>query len=327
MLAQAAIAWSQEHPTIAVMAGLVMLVVGAELLVRGAVWIALVLGMSRMAVGLTLVAIGTSLPELLVSLTAAKKGNDDVALTNVLGSNVANVWLIVGTAAAICAIRLKVRWFELTYLLIATALLAVPFLVGCGIEPVTSSLMLAMLVVFCTQLLLRERRDRKTAPPDKNKPIPTPVGWVTHVGLFIGGFFGLSYGAEWLVDGAIVVAENLGLDPGLAGFIIIAIGTSLPELATSVVAALRRQPEICIGNVLGSNIFNVGAVLGTAGMLQPFEIDGKSTFPMIATAVSTLMLIVMLRLCTGVPRWAGWLFLALYAGTLAALVAMRPGGS
>jgi len=119
--------WAPDFPLLAIAAGLVALVVGADLLVRGAVWIALSIGMSHMAVGLTLVAMGTSMPELMVSLTAARMGSSEIAMANVIGSNVANVLLIVGTAAAVCAVKLRVRWFELLFMLLATALACLPF--------------------------------------------------------------------------------------------------------------------------------------------------------------------------------------------------------
>ncbi|MCA8952555.1 MAG: calcium/sodium antiporter [Planctomycetes bacterium] len=323
MLAAQEPTWVADYPAWGIAAGLVALVVGADLLVRGAVWIALVLGMSRMAVGLTLVAIGTSLPELLVSLTAARNHSPEIAMSNVLGSNAANTLLIVGAAAAICAIRLEVRWLELIYLLIATALLAVPFVLGTGIEPVIAGVMLAMLVTFCAQLLRRERRAERI--DDAQQPVASAAGWVLHLALVFAGFFGLQYGADWLVGGAVVIAARLGMPEGLIGLTIVAVGTSLPELATSVAAALRRQPEICIGNVLGSNIFNVGAVLGIAGLLQPFPIDLAAQWrAMTVTAVSAVALLVVLRVAKGIPRAIGWLFLLLYVAFLTGEVLLAP---
>lgn len=325
MLALQAPTWIAEYPSVAVIGGLVALVVGAELLVRGAVWIALVLGMSRIAVGLTLVAIGTSLPELLVSLTAARTGRDEIAMANVLGSNTSNTLLIVGTAAAICAIRLEVRWLELIYSLIATLLLAMPFILGVDLDAPIAAVMLAMLVAFCWQLTVRERRLNDARP--RSRPHGTAAGWVLHVALLFAGFFGLQYGAGWLVEGAVVIARSLGMTEGLIGMTIVAGGTSLPELATSAVAALRRQPEICIGNVLGSNIFNVGAVLGVAGLLQPFPVNVAELWRvMLVTALSAVALVIVLRRGKGVSRSVGWLFVASYVGFLTVEVLLfQPG--
>ncbi len=316
--------WITDLPYLAVVVGLAGLVIGAELLVRGAVWVALVLGMSRMAVGLTLVAIGTSLPELLVSLNAARKGEAGMALANVLGSNVSNTLLIVGATAAICAIRLQVRWLELNYMLIATAILGVPFVFGLGIEPIVSWLMLAMLIVFISQLMMRERKNRKANASAEERPAGTAIGWVLHVGLFIGGFYGLQYGANWLVDGAVVIAVDYGMSTELAGLTIVAVGTSLPELATSALAAIRSQPEICIGNILGSNIFNVGAVLGVAGLLQPFAVEPELWRSMAWAAGSAILLVLVLRGSKGVPRLVGIGFVIAFAAFLTIEVLLQP---
>ncbi len=125
------------------------------------------------------------------------------------------------------------------------------------------------------------------------------------------------HSAHWLVEGAVVIARSFGMTEALIGMTVVAVGTSLPELATSAVAALRRQPEICIGNVIGSNIFNVGAVLGIAGLLQPFPVNvGELWRVMTVTAVSAVLLVFVLRRCNGVPRFVGWLFVAAYAGFL-----------
>lgn len=309
-------AWSSDHPLLAVLVGLVGLVAGADLLVRGSVWIALTLGMSRMAVGLTLVAMGTSLPELLVTLTAARTGRSEIAMANVIGSNTANVLLIVGVTATICAIRLQVRWYELVYMLIATALAAVPFVLNGEVSRPLSAAMVVMLCLFCVGLLRRERT-REEHPGHEKPPRATPVGWLLHLALLGGGFVLLAYSAEWLVDGAVAIAGSLGMSEAVIGMTIVAIGTSLPELATSAVAAKKGQPEIAIGNVIGSNIFNVGSVLGIAGLLQPFPVEtGALGRLMIVTGGSALLLVLVLRLCGGVPRWAGLLFVLAYAGFL-----------
>ena len=308
--------WAPDYPFPAILAGLVALVVGADLLVRGAVWIALSIGMSHMAVGLTLVAMGTSMPELMVSVTAADRGSSEIAMANVIGSNVANVLLIVGTAAAVCAIRLRVRWFELVFMLLATGLAGVPFLWGAAVDRPVAGAMGGMLVMFCALLMRRERRlSAEAAAPPTHRT--TPSGWLWHLALLATGFVLLMYGAEWLVEGAVAVATRFGLRGAGIGMTIVAIGTSLPELATSTVAALRKQPDIAVGNVVGSNIFNVGAVLGVAGLIRPFPVDTVALGPLIVvTVVSAVLLVVVLRLCQGVPRIVGLGFLVVYAGFL-----------
>ncbi|MBL8728200.1 MAG: calcium/sodium antiporter [Planctomycetes bacterium] len=309
--------WAPDYPLLAILAGLVALVVGADLLVRGAVWIALSVGMSHMSVGLTLVAMGTSMPELMVSLTAAQKGSSEIAMANVIGSNVANVLLIVGSAAALCAIRLQVRWFELVFLLLATALACLPFVFGAEMSRPIAGTMVVMLVLFCGLLL---RREREHAPPTGEALThrTTVAGWALHLLLLGLGLLLLAYGSDWLVDGAVAVATSLGLSQAVVGMTVVAVGTSLPELATSTVAALRKQPGIAIGNVVGSNIFNVGAVLGIAALIRPFPVDTVALSPLIvATVLSAVALVAVLRIWRGVPRPVGFVFLIAYFGFLA----------
>jgi len=317
MLTLLATTWTADLPWLAIAVGLVLLVVGADLLVRGAVWIALTLGMSRMAVGLTLVAMGTSMPEMLVSLTAARSGHSAIAMANVLGSNLANVLLIVGIAAAIRRIHLRTDWLELLFMLLATALVAVPFVAAPSVDRPLAGGMVAMLVIFCL-LLLRRERTRLEHPGHETPHRATLVGWLVHLIVLTVGLALLAYGAEWLVDGAVVIARSLGTSDAIIGMTVVAVGTSLPELATSAVAAARGQPEIAVGNILGSNIFNVGCVLGISALVQPFAVEQAALGGlMVATAASALLLAAVLRLQHGVSRTMGVLFVLGYAGYLA----------
>ncbi len=308
--------WAAQHPATGLAAGLLLLIAGASTLVRGAVWIALVLGVSRMTVGLTLVAFGTSLPELLVSLTSAWHGASDIALANVIGSNTMNVLLIVGVSAAICPIRLAVDWLELGYMLVATALVGVTFATGMVDRPIAGA-MVVMLALFCWQLVRRERRrgcDLDAAHVGNAPPRATAAGWALHLALIAAGFLLLKFGAEWLIDSAVASARSLGLSDALIGMTIVAGGTSLPELATSALAAKKGHPEIAIGNVVGSNIFNVGSVLGCCGLIQPLPAQPTLLPLMIATGISALWLVVLLRATNGVGRRSGAAFLLAYAG-------------
>lgn len=317
--------WVADYPMPAIAVGLGLLVVGADLLVRGAVWIALVLGMSRMAVGLTLVAMGTSMPELMVSFTAARTGHNAIAMANVIGSNTANVLLIVGIAAVIRTIHLQVDRLEFGYLLLATALAGLPFVFGGQVTQLLAGSMIAMLVAFCWQLLRRERR--RSAIPEGERPRGSVRGWVLHLATFAIGLTALVYASEWLVIGSARIALSLGMSEAMVGMTIVAIGTSLPELATSAVAARKGHPEIAIGNVIGSNIFNVGAVLGIAGLLQPFPVDRSALWRlMVATAVSAIALVLVLRFRFGVPRRIGWAFVGAYGAFLAGEVVLSTRG-
>ena len=319
------VTWASDQPVIAVLVGLVGLITGAELLVRGAVWIALTLGMSRMAVGLTLVSIGTSLPELLVTLTAADD-HADLAMGNVMGSNIANILLIVGVTASIRAIHLNTKWFELIFMMLLTGLLCLPFF-GEELARWQAAIFLTVLVVFVGQLLARERREHKSHTADDAPRAPaTRISWLIHTMMLSGGFIILAYSAEWLVEGAVVVARDLGMSPNVIGLTVIAIGTSMPELATSAVAAMRGQPEICIGNVIGSNIFNVGAVLGGAGLLKPFEFEPQ-LLDLVVTVIATLVLVTALRGAKRVPRLLGFSMVIAYASFLTLKVMIDKSGA
>lgn len=321
-LLQEAASWSHDWPKLGILVGLALLLVGADWLVRGAVYIALQLGLSRITIGLTLVAFGTSMPELMVSVTAAQSGSNAIALANVLGSNTFNVLLVVGAAAAIQRIHLHVGRIEHVYLIGATALVAVPFVFGGGLSRPLAAAMLAMLVLFCIQLVLRERGARAKAVLDAEaaaRPRGSLGGWLLHLVLFAAGLAALKFGADWLVDGSVQVAREFGMTEGLIGATIVAGGTSLPELATSVVAARKGQPEISIGNIIGSNIFNIGSVLGIAGLLRPLPIDPGETGPLMAvTAASSLALVAALHFWRGVPRTFGVVFLLGYVGFMVA---------
>ncbi len=298
-----------------VLGGLVLLVLGADLLVRGAVWIALVLGVSRMTVGLTLVAFGTSMPELMVSLVAANEGKAEIAMANVIGSNTFNILAIIGLAAAIQAIHLKVAKMELNYMLVATAMAGIPFVWGEEVGRVLGGVMLAMVLLFCWQLVQRERGSRLAAVVNEDRPRASAAGWIGHLGLLVGSLACLKFGADWLVDGAIAIAREAGMSEALIGMTIVAAGTSLPELATSVLAARKGQPEIAIGNVVGSNIFNVGAVLGISSLLCPFPVrPAELGTLMIATVVSAVWLAAVLALRSGVSRRTGVAFALAYIG-------------
>lgn len=306
--------WVTEQPALGIVVGLVLLVLGASWLIRGAVWVALVLGISRMTVGLTLVAFGTSAPELLVSLNAAFQGSPTLAMSNVLGSNMMNVLLILGITGLICPIRLQVDRLELRHMLFASLLLVLPFVLRIGLTRWLAAIMLLQLLMFCGQLLLRERkRDSSEAEPE-DKPSPTLGGWLANI-LFVGaGFWMLSNGASWLVSGASATALQLGMSEALIGVTILAGGTSLPELVTAIIAARKGHPELAIGGILGSNIFNVGSVLGLCGLVHPLAIDHAQLLPALVVAtLAAFWLAGSLRYFGGVGRRTAVGFLAMLA--------------
>lgn len=307
--------------------GLAALIVSADLLVRGSVWIALTLGISKMVVGLTLVAFGTSAPELVVSLTAALRGAPGVATGNVLGSNIANLGLIVGIAALVKPIAHPPgsARFELRYMILTSALVMVPIALG-TVARWHGVVLVLFLCFFTWKLIGRERTRRRNRVREDSATTPRPATskWALN-GMFVAvGFTGLIYGGGWLVDGATAVARSLGWSDVVIGMSIVAVGTSLPELATSIVAAKHGHPELALGNVLGSNIFNVCLVLGTTAAIHPLpvkiEVEGP---PAVLGVLMAVALALLLRYRGGISRLAGSVLLLSYLAYMALAIAQN----
>tara|TARA_E500000305_G_C4027963_1_gene243000 strand:+ start:5977 stop:6768 length:792 start_codon:yes stop_codon:yes gene_type:complete len=249
------------HDLLLVAAGLVLLFVGGEGLVRGSVALAERLGISKLLIGLVIVGFGTSTPELLVSVNAALGGTPEIALGNVVGSNIANVLLIVGVAAVIAPIlgweRTAVREALVASLV---SLAAFALVQGEVITPIEGIAMLLVLAGYLFSSYWLETRDRQAKTFDHEaeefEDIPLPRPWLAPV-LAIGGIAALVFGADMLVEGAVNIARDFGVPDAVIGLSLVAIGTSLPELATAIVAAIRRHSDVVLGNVIGSNIFNI----------------------------------------------------------------------
>jgi len=303
-------------------AGLAMLAFGGDALVRGAVGIANRLKLSPMFVGLVLVGFGTSMPELAASLQAQFAGSPDVAIGNVVGSNTANILLILGIGAVIRPI-LAVReallrdGIALTLATLAAALLLffspVPTIWGVGL--------IALLFGYIgLSYLLDRKRGNKAAALHEAEAVSAGAPsrlWLS-VLLFIGGLVGVLIGARLLVTGSISIATTFGVPEAIIGLTVVAVGTSLPELAATIAAALRRQGDVAFGNVIGSNIFNAVGILGAAALVRPLEtparILGQDIWVMIA---ATAMLLVFAFTGQRVDRREGALLLALYAAYIA----------
>ncbi len=305
--------------------GLVTLLAAADGLVRGSVWCALVLGITPMMVGLTLVAFGTSAPELFVSLTAVSQGSAALATGNILGSNIANIGLIVGLAALVKPITHSPgsARFETRFLVLTSAVLFVPLIAGTPLDLPHGITLLLMLAVFNFSLISRERRRRRNLPAtaagdaEVAKNLPQAI---IHIGMVAVGFLGLSYGSDWLVEGSCNVASQLGMSEALIGVTIVAIGTSLPELATSVVAAAKGHPEIALGNVLGSNVFNVCMVLGATSTIAPLSMGWRHEGT--AAGLGLLLAVTLAGLLRRgrIGRAAGGTLLAVYLAYLTAAI-------
>ena len=313
-----------------VLVGLVVLTGGADALVRGAGALALRVGLSPLVVGLTVVAFGTSSPELAVSAEAALGGNSAIALGNVVGSNLFNITLILGTAALIRTMtvdRALVRR-DLPVMLAATVLPVLMLLDGV-VGRLDGAVLVAGLVAYTAFNVRTSRREAKAAAAEMDDDMRAaleaarrPLWW--SLGLLVAGLAALVVGAGWLRDGAVGLATEVGVSPAVIGLTLVAAGTSLPELATSVVAARNGAPEIALGNVVGSNTFNGLGVLGVAAVLHPVGMGGV-TWPTLGAMV------VASVLAAGLVAWRGRLgraegaaLLLVYAAYTALLVTTTP---
>ncbi len=290
--------------------GLALLFAGGEALVRGAVGLSRRLRVSELVIGLTIVGFGTSMPELLVSTDAAVSGKPDIALGNAVGSNTANILLIVGLSSLISPIAGWDRsiWRDALTMTGAAVVMIALSLIG----TITAFAGMIMLVLLAGYLVLAFRQQQVGAleTHDAGEVRSWPV-------LLVGVAFGLGAlfaGAHLLVEGATAIANDLGVSQAVIGLTIVAVGTSLPELATSLVAAFRRNSAVAIGNIVGSNIFNILGILGIASLLAPIPIStaiGSFDIPVMAAA--TLVLVALLWFARRVSRWMGAAMLAGYS--------------
>lgn len=306
-------------------AGLIVLVGGAELLVRGASALAGRFGVSPLVIGLTVVAFGTSAPEIAVSLGAVFDGKPDLAIGNAVGSNTFNVLFILGLSALMRPLIVQQQLVRIDVPIMIGASLLLWLLVYDGRLGRFDGLMLFTGIVAYIVLALRLARREKAvvqAEYEAGVPIRTQRVWLI-VALIVAGLAGTVVGARWFVQGAVLVAAWIGMSELTIGLTVIAAGTSLPELATSLVAVVRGQRDIAVGNVIGSNIFNVLAIMGLVGMVAPESIlvpDAVRAFDlpvMIAVAIACLPIVFTGHL---IQRWEGGLLLAGYVAYLTYLM-------
>ena len=307
--------------------GLAALVVGAEALVRGASRLAVSWGISPLVVGLTVVAFGTSTPEMAVSVGAALAGSSDLAIGNVVGSNIANVMLILGLSALIAPLLVHEQIIRQEIpIMIGASLVVVAIALDGNIGRVEAALLFAGVIAYTVFLVVQSRRASKDSEDEFASEIPTSQWdrhWGVQAALVVGGLALLVLGADWLVGAAVVFAKVLGVSDLVIGLTVVAVGTSMPEIATSLIAALRGQRDIAVGNVVGSNIFNLLAVLGAAGVVSANGLDVPEAarnfdlWVMLAVAFACLPILFTGR---EIARWEGMLFLGYYAAYLLYLV-------
>lgn len=305
--------------------GFVFLIKGADYLVEGSSSIAQRAGISQLVIGLTVVSFGTSAPELLVNIVASLRGAGDVGIGNILGSNIANIFLILGVAAVIYPLRIQksTTWKEIPLnFLAALVLLALAndiFIDGAESSVLSRNdgiilmLFFIIFVYYTIGLAMAEKNNHDEM--QKHSILKSVV-------MVVVGIVGLAYGGQWVVDGAVVIASRFGLSEALIGLTIVAVGTSLPELVTSAVAAYRKNADIAIGNVVGSNLFNVFWVLGLSAMIKPLPFRPAINTDIFVYLLAAMMLFVFAFTGTKnhVSRWEGGIFLVSYAVYLVFLV-------
>ncbi|MBN2123863.1 MAG: calcium/sodium antiporter [Deltaproteobacteria bacterium] len=306
-------------------AGLALLYGGAEVLVRGSVGVALRWGLTRLVVGLTVVAFGTSSPELVVSIKAALDGNGAISLGNVIGSNICNIALILGLSALIRPLTIDQQVVRIQIPIMIGVSLVLPLFLSDGrLGRFEGGLLFFGILSYTTVSILLARREAGknagTAKENGSGTRPAGSSW-TFLLMILLGLGMLVYGAHLFLKGAVALAGILGVSHAVIALTIVALGTSLPELATSVVASFRGEGDISVGNVVGSNIFNILSILGIASLVRPIVSEGIGLLDyalMIATAV---LLLPMARTGFVLSRMEGAIMLGMYVGYTAYLMA------
>lgn len=298
-------------------AGFVMLVKGADLFVDGAAGIAGKFGIPHLVIGLTIVAMGTSAPEAAVSITAALKGNAGITIGNVVGSNIMNIWVILGLASVIIpiAVAKSTVKVEIPYMLLITFLLLFLGYTGNEIVLWEGIVLWAAFILYLAYLMWMAKKDKQeTNEEDDDKPMWKLLVFVV-VGLAL-----IMFGSDFAVDAATAIAKILGMSDRLIGLTIVAFGTSLPELVTSVAAARKGEADIAIGNIVGSNIFNILFVVGTTALITPVVFEANFVIDMLIAAAAGILLWVCVFKKNKLSRKGGILMLVCYAAYFVYLI-------
>lgn len=310
--------------------GLAILIIGAEWLVRGASRIAGWAGISPLVIGLTVVAFGTSAPELAINVQSSLAGQPDIAIGNVVGSNIANIFFILGVSAAIAPLIVQQQVVRQDVpIMIGVSIVTYLFALDRLISTFEGFILFSALLIYTWFLIRQSRKETSQAIEQEYEKEYAPHeqknarNWTINIGLVVIGLGMLVLGADWMVTSAVAVATWLGIDELVIGLTVVAVGTSLPELATSVTAAIKGERDIAVGNVVGSNIFNLMSVLGLSAIIVPVGIpvsDAAINFDipvMIAVALAAFPIFL-----TGgqIFRWEGFIFVGYYVAYTAYLV-------
>jgi cation:H+ antiporter len=254
--------------------GLIVLIIAGELLVRGAVGIAEKFNIPTLVIGLTIVSFGTSAPELFVSLKATLNNHAELAIANVIGSNIANIALVLGITSMILPITVKKSTVKVDWpIMMGVSILFFLFILNNVIEWYEGLIFTLGIISFNFFLFWNASRQNKKVVENFEAPEEKKQKLFLNIGLIVSGSIGLAFGAGWLVDGAKIIASNFGVSEYVIGVTIVAFGTSVPELITSVMAALKKETDISVGNLIGSNIFNILGVLGITALVKEIPVS------------------------------------------------------
>jgi len=293
--------------------GLFLLIFSGDFLVRGSVSLAAHFKVSKLVIGVVIVSLGTSAPELVVSLDAALKGHPDISIGNVIGSNIANIALILGLSALVSPIKVQKKGIHFDWVVMMVAsLLLLFFSLNLKLQFFEGLIMVFLLIFYIIWSIIKSRKEKLASL--ETPPKPQYKLWLSLLFVLISTA-GLIYGAEFLVRGASAIAIKMGVDERVISVSVIALGTSLPELATSVAAAARKEMDVFIGNIIGSNIFNILAILGLTSVITTIDIHPMVLkFDIIWMLALALMLFVfLLPLRKGIiSRWKGMILLTIY---------------
>ena len=290
--------------------GFVMLTKGADWFVDGSSALAFRLGIPQLVIGLTIVAMGTSAPEAAVSITSALKGNEGITVGNVLGSNIMNILLILGIASVIVplAVQKSTRRIEIPYMIAITVLFGVLGYTGEMVTRVEGGILWIAFLIYLGYLLWMAKKGKEDNEPDeKQKSLPVQLLMI------LTGLICIVLGSDFVVDGATEIAKVIGISERIIGLTIVAFGTSLPELVTSIAAARRGNADIAIGNIVGSNVFNILFVAGTSALISPVVFESKFVLDTaVATATAVLLLVCVCNKEGKLKRSGGIIMLAAY---------------
>jgi cation:H+ antiporter len=294
--------------------GLVIMLVGAEGLVRGASALALKVGISPLVVGLTVVAFGTSSPELVVSVGSALEGNSDIAIGNVIGSNISNIALILGITALINPIKVNVQVIKREIpIMIAVTLIFLLMFLNLSLSRLEGALLFAGIIFYTSISYYLSKKENKKVEQEFEKEIPGVKGKISTSILFVViGLACLAVGSKFFVDAAVEIAMLFNVSQVIIGLTIVAVGTSLPELITSVVASLKKEGDIAIGNIVGSNIFNLLSILGITAVILPIASEGIKLIDLGMFVLTAVIMLPLARTGFVLNRWEGALLIILY---------------